>query len=355
MRSRLLNWIGSQTLESRAVLGLMPLVNALVRAPESDMGLDDVQAAIRCPSLLSHLVFLELQSDERDWALPVMPHSGDAPNQFLARDTFYQYNRTFVPPIHAIRAERMESEGIPLLRQWAYEWEVLFKRESPAASVNVAWRFHGRQEEERYVSTDFFLSEIYWSALLRALAWLASLQEVPTSRVWGPVAAVAPIDLGLWKVAPSRPPAWWPSPADPDGPIDTVPGRVWDSVAATWDRQRNGQDRIIVAAGGRVYDGDTIYDLEILGAFYVSTGPNRGDVGELFDALNSASGAVGSRPLHFGGTVAPVNPSSLAEDCGDLSVVPASLQVAPVGSSRWQYWRHFRSIRVLAPYVAGTG
>jgi hypothetical protein len=201
-----------QTLESRVVLGLMPIANALVRSPASELSLDDFGSAIQCPSLLSHLIFLELQSAEPDWSLPEMPHSGTAPVGFRARDLFYEYIRTFVPPIHAIRAEKMEAEGIGLLRQWAFEWEVLVRRDSPSLSPNAAWRFHGRTEEEHYVSMDFPLSEFYWSGLLRALAWVASLGVVSPTRLWRMAAGVAPVDLGLWKVTPHRPPQWWPSP-----------------------------------------------------------------------------------------------------------------------------------------------
>ncbi len=74
-------------------------------------------------------------------------------------------------------------------------------------------------------------------------------------------------------------PAWWPTPKESAGTIDTVPAQVWTSLSSLWDRRREVfKENALLAASGRVLYGSAIYNLSIRAMFQVAHGPVPGDV-----------------------------------------------------------------------------
>lgn len=351
VRDALLTWISRQNLESAAALGLVVFCRVAEREPEQVPSLEVLTGAVRKPSLLSLLLLRELHGTN----VPAPAWStltfGAAPADFVMAEFFAKYRESFLPPIYTFAAKWMERrKGVGFSRQWAYEWHRLLDqhgRTPSARSLDLMGRQHGD-----HLVIDVDLSEFYRSAYLRALACGIATGSLPQATAAQMAAETCPIDLALWHVRPGRPPEWWPRPDKPPGKIDTVPGQVWHRAAALWQQQQETTPgEVVLAADGRVHEGEAVYDLSIRGVFQVARGTERGDLQKLFEDCEEAKGEHDAYGQRFEGRLKPRHPASFATGSGDWAVVPASVSVHSTVSSRWQLWRGFRGIRVPSPFL----
>lgn len=350
--SALLEWIQQQTLESVAVLGLLPFCRACGTLPSIEIFDESLALAVRKPSLLSDLIFQDLGiADSIPLELDHL-HSGTAPIGFEPRAFFREHIRMFVPPIYSIRAEKIEHDvRIPFMRQWAFEWEALVETTNITPTMEPAY-FWGREDDKHLPGMDTRLSEVYRSAYLRALAWSVTTGWVSLDVAMLLAAETCPIDLELWKLKPGRRPNWWPEVRDSVGGIDTLAAQIWGQVEELWDKQcAEEQAETILAAGGRVHQGDVIYDIEILGVFQSAEGPESGDARDIFERCDRVNLRESSKGLRLAGVILPESPASLEVNIGDWVVVPASGRVWSPTSSRWQIWRFLRAVRLPAPFL----
>jgi len=350
----LLSWLERQTLESVAVLGLLPFCRAKGASETFEPPVADLHRTLQRPSLLSNILLEYLGADPSTFTPISSLHSETASASFEPRSFFQEYAGAFTAPIYSTNVERLERLwSIPVRRQWAFEWEKLADAERVALTTKPLW-FMGRRHEAHLPGADFRLSEIYRSAYLRALAWSVSTGRLDPNLALNLAGEVCPIDLDLWRLEPRRKPEWWPRVDDPKGQIDIVPGQIWQRLLQIWEQQTTGQaSQIILAASGRVHEGrSVVYDLDIHGVFQASVGPASADLEPVFQWCERRSIETATPPVRFFGPLLKASLEDWTERIGDWLVIPASGWVANGLSSRWQYWRIWRVPRFPAPFLA---
>ncbi len=347
----LLDWVRSQDLESVACLGLLPFIrakqlNSTVQLPTPDQ----LRQACARPSLLFELLLKDLLPDAAECGASVGGHAGTAPSGYRPCAKFFEQCSRVLPQIYREQAEWFLTHcRMPFMRQWAYETDHVGKglREADIPSAS----FWGRSDGEHYVAYDTPLSELFRSAYLRALAWL--FEQSTEYRFYATAEAVRtlPIDLGLWQVAPRPAPDWWPvCQAPPDEELDTVPAQILKAIEDLWNHRRD-TEWVVGAAGGRVAEGGTIYDLEIFGFFQQCMGPTTPSADDIFDAEPWVSSTVMLDPssLRFCGI--PIDSRSDRVDVilGDWLMVPCALPGHSHIVGCWQWWRFMRRVWLPLP------
>jgi hypothetical protein len=351
-QTAILAWIGQQNLESTAALGVLVFCRLADQHPDRLPPSGVLDQSVRRPSLLSFALLQFLFPDNAmkpDWS---KCHSGLAPSTFEVPGFFDKYRTNFLPSIYSRWMEEVQNGSLsPMFWQWAFEWAQLISegRHKPSARV---FDFGMRMPNSKII-VDFPLSEVYRSAYLRTLAWAVSNGRLSESAACYLALEACPVDLGLWRVKPGIKPTWWPTPEASVGNIDTVPARVWAALSSLWDQKDQVfEGKTLLAAGGRVFQGSTIYDLSIRAMFQVARGPVPGDPESIMGACNKAQGTPSGHSLYFGGTLDSINPAGISLATYDWSILPASVYIQPRIFSRWQYWRGYSGVQLPAPFLA---
>lgn len=354
VRSHLAQWIGDQSLESTAAIGLLPFLNAA----EDGINTGTTRStrlgeAVSRPSVLSAILLQHL--DGRELSMPECAHlhSGTAPNDHEPSPFFSEYIGTFIPPIFSIQARTLW--GVPFLRQWGYEWERIVDALGIKPSATVL-RFRGQQERENYPIMDSRVSEVYRSSYLRTIAWAVATGSITEQKALALTIGVCPVDLGLWRVQPTAIPEWWPRVSKPQGAIDTVPAQVWTQVQALWGSQSvlTG-GKLIGSATGRVYDEDSVYDLDVFGVLQARLGADDPGISDIVSWAERIGSAFEPMSLEFEGILPGGDPSELAEEFAGWGVLPVCCRVDPWTSPTWQYWRMYRGTWLPVSFLIGSG
>lgn len=352
-RNALLEWLGQQSLESTAALGILVFCHLTDEHPEQLPEPRELDSRLSRPSLLSYELVRYLYKEaavKPDWSAC---HSGPMSPSFAVPEFFEKYRNNFVPPMYGHQMEEVQTRtALPMVERWAFEWARLVSAGGYRPSERVfdsGMTAHSRQK----MIVDFPISEVYRSAYLRSLAWGVTSGRLPEDSALYLGLQACPIDLGLWRVRPGVKPAWWPMPTPSPGPIDTIPAKVWAALSSLWDeRYRAFSGNALLAASGRVLHGAVLYDLSIRAMFQVARGPVPGEPSEIMSACDGDQGSFSSSGPQFGGTLDPVDPIDISLDSHDWSLLPASVYVRPRVFPRWQYWRGYTGVQLPAPFLA---
>jgi hypothetical protein len=350
----LIEWTGSQHLESLASIGLLPFARAQLRDNEVIRAyLPPLETALRAHSLLSELLLQALSPDKTSITRGTAKHSGEAEAGFAPNPFFEKYATAFLPPIYMTRGTQIERRsGVPFVRQWGYEWEALIATLGLEPSLRSMDTWWGRKHEGRqYAAVDTLMSEVYRSAYLRAIAWTLSVGGLRLDDARFLAAQTCPIDLGLWRLRPAHRPSWWPDPVEESSTVDTFPSTFWPHLESLWATQLGasapwGSRWVLAEAGGFVQEGDQVFDIDIQGVFQKCHGPTTPDFAEVYKWYryeNRISPDVRS-VLSFAGSVGPDRVSNAVRTFADWSLVPATASASPIAVPRWQFWRMYRSI-----------
>jgi hypothetical protein len=363
----LLGWIKGCALESVACYPLLAVARARDLAPTSGPSRSDLSAALPCPSLLSWMILNEIDGTAQKPIEASSRHSGSAPSSFTPNPFFEKYVRSFLPPVYYDSFESLiKPLGDVLIQQWAYEWDGLVDRTGTSLTARPMDFWLGRTlpGDERYVSVDTTMSEVYRSAYLRAVSWALSSDLIDEDLALRFAVSAAPVDLELWKVRPGQRPGWWPVVGEITSEIDTAPGEIWAGVSQLWERQLRcepwssndqlGGDRLLAHASGMVHSGDSTYDLAIRGVFQKTSGPRRPELTEMAEWLRNTrpDASVAYRSLlRFNGVIRGADPDEYSNEFGDWSLLPAFVSAMPLAVPRWQFWRMWRELWLPAPYM----
>ena len=339
----LLEWIGSQKLESLAGMGLLPFVKAQLDAPASYIApeLNTLISACNRPSPLYRALLAEIHPDVPSFNMRY-EHSGDLSEDFRPSPFFQKYNAGIYGE-HSSSIERRK--GIPFINHWAYEWEYLLSTIGIQESDTAA-SFRGMDDREHF-SVDFspLMIEVLISAFLRSLAWAESLDAIDPNLSFLYALTACPIDTGLWQTKPHRVPEWWPTVAAVNEEIDTPPTRLWQRVNELWQKGIGDDSMVIAQTRGLVQCGKLYYNLHIRGAYQRCNGPMAPDADALAVMLDRLPLARCAKPgLATQGYL--MAPDSDAYQCSldNWDVQPAYHRLRPWVSPRWQYWRLHRDI-----------
>jgi hypothetical protein len=347
VQKSLLGWISAQTLESIASIGL--IIFLYIKTDDADSEIpsrEEITGAITKPSLLSNMIVKELFPKDMALIDTKSMNSGQFPNEFEINPFFIKYSGNFLPPIYMNIIKNIESvKGVPLIKQWAFEWTSILYSESKDPSAGSLNFFYEHEYSDYTVVRDTFLSEVYRSAYLRTISWAIASGAI--SEIEGEFLAIktCPIDLGLWFLKSNVRPEWWPILSITSESVD-IPNCIWDLTNTIWTRQKAIiGDWIISEASGYVYKENILYDLEINGFFRNNSEENNYDLPSLSDkyrSINDINFDPFTTGLNFQGIIEQRSADSFRTQFGDL--IPTSCFIDPHTTPRWQFWRMYRQI-----------
>jgi hypothetical protein len=353
LRKSLESWMKEQQLESISVLGLLVLIRAKIISKSFTLpSYEKISEMLSKPSLLSYLLLKQLGYDNI-----LKPDYGglclSEPSQDFKPSHFFQkYCSNYLPPAYNMKAFEIERKyNIDFRKHWAFEWEILLKNTKKSPSSEPL-HFMGRPEDENYGPVDFELSEVYRSAYLRTLAWTVAKNILHEEDATYYAVQTCPVDPSLWKVNSQFKPQWWPILKPQSGVIDTSISDIWQQVDDLWSENQKAQNgRLLAQANGRVSQTDSIYDLEIRGFFQKCYGNKKPDLEEVLSASKSQI-IYYPRSIGVDGYIRHESEIKYEKSIGDWSVLPATCQIWPYTTPRWQSRILERGIWVPAPFLA---
>lgn len=200
----LVDWISTRQLESECLEALSVFLIVQARAEL----LNRVRGAIGRPSIASDFL-LSLASG----VPPIVSawtgcHSGKAPHHVNVRSSEELLaGGTFIPPVFQHALEHLEDmSGIPLSRQWAFEFDVLSGRVKNLADGHLSY-FLGRERSNggQFVATQGHLAR---SAYLRTLVCAVEQWGMPQPLAVEYACKALPADPLFLKLLPGRAPRW---------------------------------------------------------------------------------------------------------------------------------------------------
>lgn len=366
----LVAWVRAQTIETFAAYGLLPLLKAQLAGAKFEAEfLSGLRDSVRRPSLLAWLFFRELDPEAEELEEFWMANSGDAPESFIGTQSFSSEVRYYLPHAYADWAEALvRRTRIPFLLQWQFELNCLDGNTRHSADKGLkAWRVLDR-ERRGYQAADPPSTEICRSAFLRAIAWAVQKAGLPLDKAIERVLVSCPLDLELWKLAPSRRPLWWPRFSTTTSRIVVGDAELWPQVEALWEKQAQqnafaaddatGGAWILAAASGFAGMAGGAFHLEIFAGLQQSTG---GDVPSDDEIVGLLSGKTkklpyfrvdGSSPLYLKGTVPLVPSDTFGGQIADWRLLPLSCRLIPETFPRWQIWRYHHGPRTVANWFS---
>ena len=292
-------------------------------------------------------------------------HSGDPPTDFTPSDFFIEYVRHFLPPLFLMRAKRAERLGTKnLVRQWAYEWQLLQRALGlPLSTAVLNYWLSSSAYKQPCRAADPAMSEVFRSAYLRAMAWAVERKLIPPVGARFLAGETCPVDLELWKIRPDRRPRWWPTiePGDRSGDsaLAEILGRVSELHAVAMRGDGPWEEGWIPAqASGRVFAADAVYDLEFVAFLQACTGPTTPPAEEVSrllhnDFLFPGRFAWTEHELSFRGVIRPIDLEGTLAGLYDWKILPLCGKSWAPYPVRWQWWRLHRM--VWLPLVHGQG
>jgi hypothetical protein len=347
VQKSLLAWISAQTLESIASIGLIIFLYIKTDDADSEISTrEEIKGAITKPSLLSNMIVKELFPEDIAPNTTEVMNSGRFPDEFQINSFFVKYSRNFLPPIYMDMIKRIElAKGVPLIKQWAFEWTRILDSEGKAPSAETLNFFYENEYSDYTVVRDTFISEVYRSSYLRTLSWAITSEAISEAEGDFLAIRICPIDLGLWFLKSNLRPEWWPMLSTATESID-IPAQIWDLTNTIWSGQKASMnDWIIAQASGYVYKEHILYDLEIDGFFKINSEENNFNL-ELLSNKYRSTNKINFDPfttgLKFQGIIESRSIDSFRAQFDNL--IPASCYVDTHTIPRWQFWRMYRQI-----------
>lgn len=340
----LLGWIARQKLESLAAVGLHPLLFAVDEDRSHLPTVEQVSSACKASSLLSELLLAEYDPTYEP-RLTNCQHSV-APISSQHHDGSAEDDPT--GPIHTYLRERLERVGqrigVPLERQ--FDREVAHLRRSHGWSSPSAFRASRSGYYGQHLGWSPLASEVLRSAYLRSLAYGANQVGVDSRWLTDAAACEAPVDLGLWQLAPGDRPHWWPAveAGVNQGEVDVEVAEVLAQVEAAthgWDSESD----VVLAASGCISQGTNgQHEFEVRSFIQKPVGPISPSSEEILDFVKAANAHVlpSYTPLRFEGAIAS---ESSPERLADWIIGTCSATAYPIPLHFWQGWRGLRGIQ----------
>lgn len=200
----LAEWLGTRELESQCLEALCPL---LVATPKPAM-ISRIRRAITRPSLASDLMLSIATGNPHLLSSWTGCHSGPVP-ELLTLEKEEQTLRagTFIPPLFTHKLEALENRtGLPFLRQWSFEYNVLDHRYKNKSDGHLAYFLNSEHGNVgQFISHKGHLAR---SAYLRTLAFAVEHWNMPEGVAFQYAAAAIPAEPIFLRLAPQLPPSW---------------------------------------------------------------------------------------------------------------------------------------------------
>lgn len=340
----LLEWIGRQTLESRAASGILPFLKAQEVSNGQPVSAPAIADACCARSVLSEL-FLNHYDPSHVADRTLVRHSGWPP---VGWDPPEENNETKARGLGKSLFQRLESleRGFQpsLVRQ--FEFELAALRGKHGDSPNRALRLGGTHQDGFHPGWYALTDENAASAYLRTLAWAGSNRRLPQELIPHLAAIVSPVDLDLWGTQLGTRPEWWP-----DFDAEFVPESVDAQIAAVIQKTRDASNtwgsgtHVVLAASGCIFQSGLVqHELDIRSFFQQAYGPLRPSTEDILKCVRGVRAWVDQQrsPLRFEGTVS-IDDGRV--DISDWSILPCSGTTHPAAVMSWQAWRGIRQVQ----------
>jgi hypothetical protein len=177
-------------------------------AGDSSVDVDALRAAIEFPSVLSDSILSLIGRREFLVKAWMTAHSGPSPRFHSPKSLDILRKAQIIPPFVGYRLAGLEQDsGLPLLRQWCFEFDSLAQRSEEEGSSQFMHFSSGGHEHKvgQFASIDSHRAR---SAYLRTLAIASERWGMPIEVAEDFAEAVRPVDPKLCGFVPTKAPDW---------------------------------------------------------------------------------------------------------------------------------------------------
>jgi len=177
-------------------------------AGDFSLDVDALRAAIEFPSVLSDSILSLVGGRDFRVKAWMAAHSGPAPQFHPSKSLEILRKAQIIPPFVGYRLAGLERDsGLPLLRQWCFEFDSLDQRSVEEGSSQFMYFSTGDHEHRvgQFVSIDSHRAR---SAYLRTLAIASERWGMPIEVAEDFAEAVRPVDPKLRGFVPTKAPNW---------------------------------------------------------------------------------------------------------------------------------------------------
>lgn len=355
IKEKLLKWLKHQKLESIAAYGLLIPIKSYLK--NSDIIIEDIDQyynAIDRKSLLSRNIVDDVRNVKMlDDDLSTF-HSGNPPEDFLPNSFFIEYMDRFLPPIYKINSEKIDKhiQGKMVL-QWAYEWHIIIGDHNISLSQKPM-NFRGNEYDDIIQGYDSYMSDIYRSAYLRALSWVLDNDFVSKDVIEYYVLQTCPINFTLWDLKPMDKPKFWPKISRKCKKKKTIYNKIINNVSSLLKTSHETEEKWEIGrASGRVYDNNSIYDLEIFGFLWDQKYQIMNNIKPIINKYKYQNLTYCENQNNFlDGNIINLSYYDPITSIIDYGLIPLSTELKSYSIPIWQYWRMYRGIWIPIPLIS---
>lgn len=356
-------WLKTRVFESQSVTAIVLFYRSrlLEKQVFDDRDLQKLIDNIPAPSALSWKLIEEvsggIENPEPDYS---SLHSGNCVPDYTVPDYFTDYKRSLLPPIHDMHAETLQEKGaVGFRRQWAYEVECLYERESIDARYPYAHYFIDRAIPKRVAIFDLPQAEVFRSAYIRALAWAFDRGYIKKGEMIFHALSFCPVEFCSWQAGFAGTPDSWPVIPANEESLDRTPEQVFQLIEDTLLNKGDGTILGFASAPVSVcFDKqvniESFYDLTIHALLQKNI--ERDDEikpEEIAEQLRRLRSAHNNRLAStLAGPLSQVNIDDYMVGSGGTIFVPVVVSLRSDPIARWQSKQMYRGIKIAAPYIA---
>lgn len=269
--------------EARFESEVTELLAVPLLAGGSSLDSDTLRASIEFPSALSDSMLSLISGHNFLVNAWTSAHSGPAPGFHSVESLEILRKAQIIPPFVGYHLAKLEGEsGLPLLRQWCFEFDSLAKRCAEEGSSHFL-DFSRGDHEYRVGQFVSIASHRARSAYLRTLAIAAERWGMPINVAEHLAENVRPVDSRLLGFAPTKAPDWSDSLAS----LETTREEEWaERIGSVIASRRNHTDGMILHADFLVAERKSrAAELEVVTAFSDRTDVKAQEVFALHDEM----------------------------------------------------------------------
>ncbi len=265
--TQLLKWGSLQGLESITVMTLLPFVkSARLNKCNGLVAYKTIKDNINNSSINSEFLLREVALaiegevlKEEEFVEEREPENLEScPKDYKPNKFFLRTQKAFLPPIHVIRAEKIEKNtGFKFIQQWAWDADRIRKKIGIEESLRDVMDFMGGRYQPSMPAFSSKMSEIYRSAFLRTLFLCYKENKIPKGLLFKWTFSLCPIDINFWEINERNSPGWWPGLSQKsNGKIDISQGKILTDLESLLDKLDLDENKIVGLHGpAKPFDG----------------------------------------------------------------------------------------------------
>lgn len=350
---RLLKWLNGQILESKIIVGLLPICKATSHGykvePEKLLPAVNVISLPVEKALRTIFPGIEIGPElKAKHSKPRQAPRGFAPSKFFTENV-----SGFLPPYYRDQAfEIVRNSGFDFVNDWAFEADQIIREMSLREEVGSAARYMNDHSQGPIYSFSTKLSEVYKSAFIRVIRHYFEAGRMPDWKYYLLSDKTVPIDLSFWEIAPAKTPVWWPQNTEASVVSDYQRDIATFSVEGKLSNLPRFNGRVVIGLDGAVkpkegwLEGISRTRVCLLSFFYEVKGSKLPSAEEIISKIEYLPDFI-VPPSDNEKTISCLqNSSNVVLDpepleIGDLVVHPILGRTDQAVINIWQWWRGY--------------